>query len=61
MYRKSENFAKRIIELEKSNNATNLEKYNDERDLKITLENYLKKIASLKELSQGDSPDAVKP
>ena len=58
---KSENFAKIIIELEKSNNATNLEKYNDERDLKITLENYLKKIASLKEKPQGDSPEAVNP
>ena len=58
---KSENFAKIIIELEKGKDATNLEKFNPEGDLKITLENYLKKIVPLKELPQGDSPDAVKP
>ena len=58
---KSENFAKIIIELEKSKDATNLEKFTNEGDLKITLENYLKKIASLKEKPQGDGPDAVKP
>ena len=57
----SENFAKIIIELEKSKDATNLEKFNPEGDLKITLENYLKKIASLKEKPQGDGPDAVNP
>ncbi len=58
---KSENFAKIIIELEKSKDTTNLEKLNAEGDLKITLENYLKKIASLKEKPHGDGPDAVNP
>ena len=58
---KSENFAKIIIELEKGKDATNLEKFTDEGDLMITLEKYLERITSLKELSQGNSPDAVKP
>ena len=58
---KSENFAKIINELEKSKDTTNLEKFNGEGDLKITLENYLKKIKSLNELSQGDGPEAVNP
>lgn len=59
--KKSENFAKIIIELEKSKDATNLEKFNEDWDPKITLENYLKKITSLKELPQGDSPVGVEP
>ena len=58
---KSENFAKIIIELEKGKDATNLKKFTDEGDLTITLEKYLKKIVPLKELSQGDGPDAVNP
>jgi hypothetical protein len=56
---KSKNFANIIIELEKRKDTTNLKKFNPEGDPKITLENYLKKLASLKEKPQGDGPDAV--
>jgi hypothetical protein len=58
---KSKNFANIIIELEKRKDTTNLKKFNPEGDPKITLENYLKRIESLKELPQGDGPVAAKP
>jgi hypothetical protein len=58
---KSKNFANIIIELEKRKDTTNLKKFNPEGDLQITFENYLEKLASLKEKSQGNSPVGVEP
>lgn len=51
---KSENFAKIIIELEKSKDTTNLEKFNPEGDLMITLDKYLERIKLLDSNTEGE-------